>query len=118
MILLANEQNLVSLATRSKQERSEIGRKGAEATNRIKKEKKTMRQMLEMCLEMENAEGQSYMELATLGLLKGAMKGDSRNYRAILETLGELKVIEENRKVQQLNKVEELLQQIKEEANK
>ena len=115
---MANEQNLVSLATRSKQERSEIGRKGAEATNRIKKEKKTMKQMLELCLEMKDKKGVSYRELATIGLLKGAIRGDARNYKAIVETLGEMKTFEEDKKQQQLNKVEELLNKLNEEAKK
>ena len=115
---MANEQNLIPFSERSPRERKELGRKGAEATNRIKKEKKTMRQMLEMCLQMEDENGIPYMQAVTIGLLKGATRGEARNYKAILETLGELKAFEEDRKYQQLSKVEELLQQIKEEANK
>ena len=33
--------------------------------------------------------GMTYKELATLGLIKGAVKGDARNYKVMLETLGE-----------------------------
>lgn len=113
---MANEQNLVSLATRSKRERSEIGRKGAEATNRIKKQKKTMKEMLKLCLEMKNEDGQSYQELATLGLIKGAVNGNSNNYRTILETLGELEALKVDIQAQQLTKVEELLTKLDEEA--
>lgn len=45
---MANDENLVSLATRSKRERSEIGKLGAKATNEIKKAKKTLKEQLEI----------------------------------------------------------------------
>jgi hypothetical protein len=40
---MANEQNLVSLATRSQRERSEIARKGQEASAKAKRENKLIR---------------------------------------------------------------------------
>ena len=40
---MANEKNLVSLATRSQRERSEIARKGQEASTKAKKENKLIR---------------------------------------------------------------------------
>ena len=49
-----------------------------------------MRKTLEMLLEEKNSKGKTYKELATLGLLKGAINGNASNYRTILETLGEL----------------------------
>ena len=116
---MANEQNLVSLATRSQQERTEIARKGQIASTKAKKEKATMKATLEMLLnEKSSKTGQTYKELATLGLLKGAIKGNSQNYRVILETLGELTQLQEDRQAQQLNRVEELLTKIDAEAKK
>lgn len=113
---MANEQNLQPV--RSTKEAREKGRAGGVASGKARREKKTMKQMLEMCLQMEDENGIPYMEAVTIGLLKGATRGEARNYKAILETLGELKAFEEDRKQQQLSKVEELLQQIKEEADK
>ena len=115
---MANEQNLISLATRTERERKEIAKKGQIASTKAKKEKATMRKTLEMLLEMENKDGKTYKELATLGLLKGAMKGNSQNYRVILETLGEIGQLQEDRQAQQLNKVEELLSKIESETKK
>lgn len=43
---MANEQNLVSLATRSQRERQEIARKGQEASTKAKAEKKLIRERI------------------------------------------------------------------------
>ena len=51
---------------------------------------------LEMLLDEKNKKsGKTYRELATLGLIQGAIKGKSDNYRLILELMGELKQKEE-----------------------
>lgn len=116
---MANEQNLIGkgFETRTSEEQRKIARKGGIASGKARREKATMRKTLEMLLEMENKNGQTYKELATLGLLKGAIKGNSQNYRVILETLGEIGQLQEDRQAQQLSKVEELLTKIESEAN-
>ena len=43
---MANEQNLIPLNKRTQRERKEIARKGAEATNKIKAERKTLKEEL------------------------------------------------------------------------
>lgn len=68
----------------------EIARRGGIASGEAKREKKAMREVLRECLNMTNNKGQSFQELATLGLIQGAIKGNANNYRTILETLGEL----------------------------
>lgn len=103
---------------RTTEEQREIAKKGGIASGKARKEKATMKQMLEMCLNMKNENGQTYRELATLGLIKGAVTGNSNNYRTILETLGELEALREERQVQQLTRVEELLTKLDEEAMK
>ena len=49
---MANDENLISLATRSQAERSEIARKGQEYSTKAKKERKTMREQLEMLMKL------------------------------------------------------------------
>lgn len=115
---MVNKENLVSLADRTLEEKREIARQGGIASGEAKREKKAMREMLEMCLEMKDDKGVSYKHLATMGLIKGAMKGNAQNYRTILETLGELNAIEDDKKKQELSKVEELLSKLSEEAKK
>ena len=88
---MANNENLVSLATRTTKEKREIGVKGGIASGKARREKATMKSTLQAMLE-EKPKGSdlTYRQLATLGLLKGAVKGNSQNYKTIVETLGEL----------------------------
>lgn len=109
-------KNLIPLNQRTKEEQKEIVVKGGIASGEARREKATMKKMLEMCLEMKNQKGQTYRELATLGLIKGAMKGNAYNYETIMKTLGEYEAMQESKALQEMNKVEELLTKIKEEA--
>lgn len=68
---------------------------GGIASGEARRQKKTMRETLEQMLnEVAKIEGNNdkltYRELATLGLLKGAVMGNNANYKTILETIGEL----------------------------
>ena len=78
------------MSERTKEEVREIATKGGINSGKVRKEKATMKKTLEMLLEEKNSKGKTYRELATLGLLKGAINGNSTNYRTILELLGEL----------------------------
>ena len=116
---MANEKNLVSLATRTKRERQEIARKGQKASTKAKREKATMKKTLEKMLdETYKNSGLTYREMTTLGLIKGAVKGNAQNYKTILETMGELKALEIDLRTKELTKVEELLNKINDEAKK
>lgn len=88
---MANNQNLVSLATRTQQERTEIARKGQIASTEAKRQKATMLSVLEKVLdEKDKDSGLTHRELATLGLVKGAEQGIAKNYE-ILQNLIERK---------------------------
>ena len=91
---MANESNLVynkGFDSRTTEEQSEIARKGGIASGKARKEKATMRKTLEMMLEEigDKDNGLTYKQLATLGLIKGAVLGNNANYKTILETIGE-----------------------------
>ena len=85
---MANEQNLVSLATRTTNEKREIGIKGGKASGEARRKKRTMLEVLEKTLneipKNNNEEKLSYQELATLGLIKGATSGNPKNYEIII----------------------------------
>ena len=91
---------------------------GGIASGIARREKATMKATLEMLLNEKNSKGKTYRELATLGLLKGAINGNAQNYRTILETLGELKQAEEDKMKKELSNVEKLLDKIEKEASK
>lgn len=84
-----------------------------------RRKKATMKETLELLLdEKSKKNGKTYKELATLGLINGAVKGNANNYRTIMEILGELTQIEIDKQQQELSKVEQLLSKIEEEAKK
>lgn len=85
------EDNLIPFTSeQSREEAVKNGRKGGVASGEARREKATMKATLEKLLDEKYKNGKTYRELATLGLLKGAIKGNANNYRTILETLGEL----------------------------
>ena len=65
-------------------------RKGGINSGEARKEKATMKKTLEMLLNEKNNKGKTYRELATLGLIKGAIDGKADNYKTIVALLGEL----------------------------
>jgi len=90
---VANEQNLRPSEYKLSQEEA---KKGGIRSGEVRREKATMKKALEMLLDEKNKKsGKTYRELATLGLIQGAIKGKSDNYRLILELMGELKQKEE-----------------------
>lgn len=81
---MANEENLVNLKDRTQRERSEIARKGAEATNKLLKERKTLKEELLLLLSQNN-----FQERISLALLEKATTGDTKAYEVIRDTVGE-----------------------------
>lgn len=86
---MANIDNLISLADRPQQERNEIARKGAIASNKSQKEKKTMRKDLELLLEATAKNNKTYQENITIALMGKAIKGDTKAYEIIRDTVGQ-----------------------------
>ena len=85
---MANEQNLKPCAHKLSVEEA---KKGGIASGKARKEKATMKAMLEKLLDEEYKKtGKTYRELSTLGLINGAVKGNAQNYKTMLEVLGEL----------------------------
>lgn len=90
------QENLIPFTERTKEEQREIARQGGIASGIVRKEKATMLQTLEQILNEEykdkhgNKTGKTYKELATLGLIKGAVNGSGKNYE-IIQSLMEKK---------------------------
>jgi nicotinate-nucleotide pyrophosphorylase len=94
LLVAKGQENLIPFTERTEAEQRAIARQGGIASGQARREKATMKATLEMLLNEKNNKGKTYRELATLGLLKGAINGNAQNYRTILETLGELKQAE------------------------
>lgn len=84
---MANIENLKPGEYKLSQEEA---KKGGINSGIARREKATMKATLEMLLDEKYKNGKTYRELATLGLLKGAINGNAQNYKTILETIGEL----------------------------
>lgn len=75
----------------------EIARQGGVASGEARRQKATMKKVLQdMLEEVANVKGNrnnlTYKQLATLGLIKGAINGNANNYKTILEAIGELSI--------------------------
>ena len=88
---IKGQENLIPMNERTKEEQKKIATMGGIRSGEVRREKATMKATLEKLLNETNKNGKTYRELATLGLLKGAINGNAQSYRLILETLGELR---------------------------
>ena len=84
----------------STEEARELGRKGGIKSGETRREKATMKKALEMLLDAKDKEGSTYRDLATLGLIKGAVEGKADNYKVIVQLLGELEESKETPNVE------------------
>ena len=82
---MANEQNLIPQAhVLTVEDQSN----GGKASVKARREKSTMLQTLEKLLDETNEKtGKTYKELSTLGLIKGAVNGNSKNYEIIQQMM-------------------------------
>lgn len=104
---MANKlDNLMSVeelnSRRTPEQHSEDSRKAGIASGKARQERATMKKVLQNMLEeVANVKGNknnlTYKQLATLGLIKGAINGNASNYKTILEAIGELAVQSETK---------------------
>jgi hypothetical protein len=97
LLVAKGQENLIPMSERTKEEQKKIATMGGIRSGEVRREKATMKATLEMLLDEKYKNGKTYRELATLGLLKGAINGNAQNYKTILETLGELLQPEESK---------------------
>lgn len=75
-------------------------KKGGIRSGEVRREKATMKKALEMLLDEKNKKGTTYRDLATLGLIKGAIDGKAENYKVMVQLLGELQETKETPNVE------------------
>ena len=82
------QENLIPMDKRTEEEVRQLAQKGGIRSGEVRRQKATMLQTLEMCLEEKNQKsGKTYKELATLGLIKGAVNGSGKNYEIIQQLM-------------------------------
>ena len=90
---MANEQNLTPFTERSKSEVRELNRKGGIKSGEARRAKRDIRKALEALLEKDykdkSGNVMSGTEAIALKQMEKAMKGDSRAFEIIRDTIGQ-----------------------------
>lgn len=79
-----NEENLIPMSERSKEEVREIARRGGIKSGETRRRKKTFKQELMWLLEENNNQ-----QNITLALIKEALDGNTKAFEVIRDTVGE-----------------------------
>lgn len=111
------QENLIPFNERTEEEQREIARQGGIRSGEVRREKATMKATLEKILdEKYKKTGKTYREMATLGLISGAVKGNAQNYKMIMEILGEM-ILSNSDEENEINNAKEIIFKIREVAN-
>lgn len=88
---MANNENLIPMNERSQSEAREFGKKGGIASGEARRQKKAMREVLEMALEMPhfNLDGEqsTKAEAVVSALIQKAIDGDTSAARLIIQSI-------------------------------
>lgn len=84
-----NEENLIPMSERSKDEVRELGKKGGIASGKARRERKTLKEELLLLLSKGNTQ-----EKISLALIQQALNGNTKAFEVIRDTVGE-KPVEE-----------------------
>lgn len=83
------QKDLIPFNKLTEEEQKRLAIKGGKASGVARRKKATMLDVLEKTLDEKNAKGITYQELATLGLIKGAVNGNGKNYELIYNLMQE-----------------------------
>ena len=86
---MANEKNLKPFSELTEKEQREIRRKGAFASAKKRREKKTFKELLKIALEMRTKNGNTNAEEIVASLILKAQSGDVKAFEAVRDTIGE-----------------------------
>lgn len=88
-----DQSGMINFRDRTPEERREFGRKGAEKTNKLLKERKTMREMLDYLLAKETTTEQgevvTNLEAIMVATINEAKDGNVKATTLIRDTIGE-----------------------------
>lgn len=85
---MAGKDNLISLASRTTEAKREIGIKGAMKSNEVQREKRKMKEVLEMILARKCAGFEDTMEAICFKQVEKALEGDNKSFELVRDTTG------------------------------
>lgn len=86
---MAGKDNLIPTNQRTKEEARELGRKGGIASGEARREKKTMREMLEYLLAKKVEGDKTCLEVIMTSATQKAMSGDIKAMEFVRDTSGQ-----------------------------
>lgn len=87
---MANEQNLIPLNKRTKNEQRKIAKKGGKKSGESRRNKKTLRELLEIALSLKDEfSGEELKFELVKSLIEQAIKGNIKAFEVIRDTIGE-----------------------------
>lgn len=81
---IKGQENLITFADRSEEEKREISLKGAKASAEARRKKKLLKESLELLLEMNNNQ-----ENICVALVNKALDGDVKAFETIRDSIGQ-----------------------------
>lgn len=84
-----NQENLIPFNELTEKEQRELAKKGGIASGKARKEKKLLKDELAILMETINKDGKTYQELISTALVKEALKGNTKAYEIIRDTMGQ-----------------------------
>ena len=84
------QENLIPMNQRTMDEQKKIAKKGGIASGISRRNKKTMKEMLEIMLQCNSEEGITYQEKLILGLINSASNGNVKSIELILKMIDEV----------------------------
>ena len=76
---MANEENLIPFSERSESEAREFGSKGGKKSGEVRRKKKSMKQVMDMLLQMPAYSSADYQLLANVGIDTNNLSNDEIN---------------------------------------
>lgn len=123
---MANEQNLKPQNKRTKSEQREIARKGGIKSGEVRRKKKALKETMQMLLDLPVNNTKIFNKMSEFGIDLGEIDNNTRLMYSLLQKAftGDVYAIKEVRSVigedvngEALDKLDELLQGLKDNAN-
>jgi hypothetical protein len=87
---MANNKNLIPLTERTKKEQREIAKMGGIKSGEVRRQKKTLKELLEIALSIKDDFSGEELKLEMVkALINKAIRGDVRAFEVIRDTIGE-----------------------------
>ena len=84
-----NQENLIPFNELTEKEQRALASKGGKASVKARREKKLLKDELAIIMENVNKDGKTYQELISTALVKEALKGNTKAYEIIRDTMGQ-----------------------------